>query len=69
MLVYCKQVQLAQFQLHQWHKETTIPYSVTVNNISSTGTFDISLGNLDSTGSGANSSDTLVINFAVIKVS
>jgi hypothetical protein len=47
----------------------SIPYSVTVNNISAAGSFDISIGNLDSTPSGANAADTLVINFAVIRVS
>ena len=46
----------------------TVPYSVSVNNISSSGSFDISINNADSTGSGSNASDTLVLNFAVIKV-
>jgi hypothetical protein len=46
----------------------TVPYSVSVNNISSSGSFDITINNADGTGSGANASDTLVLNFAVIKV-
>jgi hypothetical protein len=46
----------------------TVPYSVSVNNISSSGSFDITINNADGTGSGSNASDTLVLNFAVIKV-
>jgi hypothetical protein len=46
----------------------TVPYSVSVNNISASGSFDITINNADSTGSGANAADTLVLNFAVIKV-
>jgi hypothetical protein len=46
----------------------TVPYSVSVNNISAAGSFDIAINNADSTGSGANASDTLVINFAIIRV-
>ena len=47
----------------------TVPYSVSVNNISASGSFDIAINNADGTGSGANAADTLVLNFAVIKVS
>jgi len=46
----------------------TVPYSVSVNNISAAGSFDIAIHNSDGTGSGSNASDTLVLNFAVIKV-
>jgi hypothetical protein len=46
----------------------TVAYNVTVNAISAAGSFDITVANSDSTPSGANASDTLVINFAVIKV-
>ena len=46
----------------------TVPYNVTVNATSAAGSFDITIANSDSTPSGANASDTLVINFAVIKV-
>ena len=46
----------------------TVPYNVTVNATSAAGSFDITVANSDSTPSGANASDTLVINFAVIKV-
>ena len=47
----------------------SVPYSVTVNNVNAAGSFDISLSNSDSTPSGSNAADTLVINFAIVKVS
>lgn len=46
----------------------SVPYAITVNAVSAAGSFDISIGNTDGTGAGANAADTLVINFAVIKV-
>ena len=46
----------------------TVPYNVSVNATSAAGSFDITISNSDSTPSGANASDTLVLNFAVIKV-
>jgi hypothetical protein len=46
----------------------TVPYNVSVNATSAAGSFDITIANSDSTPSGANASDTLVLNFAVIKV-
>lgn len=47
----------------------TVGYAISVNNVSSTGTFQVSLHNSDSTAGGANASDALTINFAVLKVS
>ena len=46
----------------------TVGYDISVNSINAAGSFIINLHNSDSTGSGANAADTLVINFAVIKV-
>ena len=47
----------------------SVGYDISVNNVSSTGTFVVNLHNSDSTPSGSNASDTLTINFAVLKVS
>ena len=46
----------------------SVGYDISVNSINAAGSFIINLHNSDSTGSGANASDALVINFAVIKV-
>ena len=45
----------------------SVPYNVTANNITP-GSFSVNLHNADGTGSGTNASDTLVINFAIIRV-
>jgi hypothetical protein len=46
----------------------TVGYDISVNSVNAAGSFIINLHNSDSTPSGANASDTLVINFAIIKV-
>lgn len=43
-------------------------YSLTVTNVNASGSFDITIGNFDNTGAGGAMTDTLVINFAVIRV-
>jgi hypothetical protein len=47
----------------------TVVYALSVNAVNAAGSFVIAINNADSTPSGSNASDTLVINFAVIKVS
>ena len=47
----------------------TVGYTLSVNAVNASGSFVITINNSDSTPSGSNAADTLVINFAVIKVS
>jgi hypothetical protein len=47
---------------------TSVGYNISVNSVTP-GSFVVNLHNSDSTGSGSNASDTLVINFAIIRVS
>jgi sporulation protein YlmC with PRC-barrel domain len=47
----------------------SVNYSVSVNSVNAAGSFVIVIDNCDGTPPGSNAADTLVINFAVIKVS
>jgi hypothetical protein len=47
----------------------TVNYAVSVNAVNAAGSFVVSLNNADGTAGGANASDALVINYAIIRVS